>query len=50
MLGSAIKTNRTLYAQQHIRRMRGGSQAHLMQASDGGYWIVKFQNLCGAPH
>src|SRR5690348_10018023 len=44
MLGSAIKNNRTLYAQQHIRRMRGGSQAHLMQASDGGYWIVKFQN------
>lgn len=24
--------------------MRGGSQSHLMRASDGGYWIVKFQN------
>jgi len=33
-----------LYAQQHIRRMRGGSQSHLMHASDGAYWIVKFQN------
>jgi hypothetical protein len=33
-----------LYAVQHIRRMRGGSQAHLMRASDGHYFVVKFQN------
>ena len=33
-----------LYAVQHIRRMRGGSQAHLMRASDGGYYVTKFQN------
>lgn len=44
MLVSTKTNNRILYAQQHIRRMRGGSQSHLMQASDGGYWIVKFQN------
>jgi hypothetical protein len=44
MLVSTNTNNRILYAQQHIRRMRGGSQSHLMQASDGGYWIVKFQN------
>jgi hypothetical protein len=44
MLVSANANNRILYAQQHIRRMRGGSQSHLMQASDGRYWIVKFQN------
>src|SRR6267154_5503544 len=33
-----------LYAMQHIRRMRGGSQAHLMRASDGNFYVVKFQN------
>lgn len=31
-------------AVQHIRRMRGGSQAHLMRCSDGNYYVVKFQN------
>src|SRR5712692_2057707 len=31
-------------AVEHIRRMRGGAQAHLMSCSDGGYYIVKFQN------
>ena len=33
-----------LEAVQHIRRMRGGSQSHLMRCSDGGYYVVKFQN------
>lgn len=33
-----------LYAVQHIRRMRGGSQAHLLRTSDGAYYVVKFQN------
>src|SRR5512136_3044286 len=33
-----------LYAVQHVRRMRGGSQAHLMRVSDGHYFVVKFQN------
>jgi hypothetical protein len=33
-----------LYAIQHIRRMRGGSQSHLMRASDGHFFVVKFQN------
>src|SRR5262249_13888639 len=27
-----------------IRRMRGGSQSHLMRCSDGKYYVVKFQN------
>lgn len=31
-------------AVEHIRRMRGGSQAHLMRASDGNYYVVKFKN------
>jgi hypothetical protein len=33
-----------LYAVQHIRRMRGGSQAHLIRASDNSFYITKFQN------
>ncbi len=31
-------------AVQHIRRMRGGAQGHLMQCADGEYYVVKFQN------
>jgi hypothetical protein len=31
-------------AVQHVRRMRGGAQAHLMRASDGCFYVVKFQN------
>ena len=42
--------NSALYAVQHIRRMRGGSQAHLMRTCDNQFFVVKFQNLCGAPH
>lgn len=33
-----------LIAQQHVRKMRGGAQAHLLRASDGQFYIVKFQN------
>jgi HipA-like kinase len=29
---------------EHIRRMRGGAQSHLMRCEDGGYYVVKFQN------
>jgi hypothetical protein len=29
---------------EHVRRMRGGAQAHLMRCDDGGYYIVKFRN------
>ena len=31
-------------AVQHIRKMRGGSQAQLLRASDGHYYVTKFQN------
>ena len=37
-------SNARIYAVQHIRRMRGGAQPHLMRASDGNFYIVKFQN------
>ena len=33
-----------IQAVQHIRRMRGGSQSHLLRASDNGYYVTKFQN------
>jgi hypothetical protein len=35
---------RPIRAVEHIRRMRGGSQPHLMRCSDGNYYVVKFQN------
>ena len=31
-------------AVEHVRRMRGGAQAHLLRCDDRGYYIVKFQN------
>src|ERR1700721_107528 len=31
-------------AVEYVRRMRGGSQAHLLRCSDGEYYVVKFQN------
>lgn len=37
-------TPKIIEAVQQIKRMRGGSQSHLMRASDGFFYIVKFQN------
>src|SRR3981189_1528940 len=31
-------------ARRLIRKMRGGAQAHLIEADDGRYYVVKFQN------
>lgn len=33
-----------IQAVQHVRRMRGGAQSHLMRCADGHYYVVKFQN------
>ena len=33
-----------LSAVQHVRPLRGGSQAHLIRASDEQYYVTKFQN------
>ena len=33
-----------IQAVQHIRRMRGGAQGHLMLGADGHVYVVKFQN------
>ena len=31
-------------AVEHLRRMRGGAQSHLMRCEDGNYYVVKFEN------
>jgi hypothetical protein len=31
-------------ARRFIRKMRGGAQAHLLEASDGHFYVVKFRN------
>jgi hypothetical protein len=33
-----------LTAVRHIRKMRGGAQAHLLQADDNNWYVVKFRN------
>jgi len=33
-----------IMAVRDVKRLRGGSQPHLMECSDGQYYIVKFQN------
>ena len=34
----------SVQAVQHLRRMRGGTQAHLFRCSDGNFYVVKFKN------
>ena len=33
-----------IHARKLIRKMRGGAQAHLLECSDGGFYVVKFVN------
>jgi hypothetical protein len=33
-----------LTALRHVRKMRGGAQAHLLEADDGCWYVVKFRN------
>jgi hypothetical protein len=33
-----------IQAVQHVRKMRGGSQTHLIRASDNHFYVTKFQN------
>jgi len=40
----AGQTNKCLSAVRHIRRLRGGSQPHLLEGSDGLLYATKFQN------
>lgn len=36
--------NPDISAIQHLRPLRGGAQSHLMRASDGHFYVTKFQN------
>lgn len=36
--------NTCITAVQHLPPLRGGAQAHLLQASDGNCYVTKFQN------
>lgn len=36
--------NTFISAVQHVRPLRGGAQSHLLRASDGAYYVTKFQN------
>jgi len=36
--------NTFISAVQHIRPLRGGAQSHLLKASDGNWYVTKFQN------
>ena len=44
--GPALESAKTMAkrAVEHLRRMRGGAQSHLMRCEDGNYYVVKFQN------
>lgn len=44
LLTNSINHVSKITAVESVRRMRGGSQSHLMRCSDGGYYVVKFQN------
>jgi hypothetical protein len=36
--------NTRISAVQHLRPLRGGAQSHLLSASDGSWYVTKFQN------
>jgi hypothetical protein len=42
--GARFRIPGIIYAIQHIRCLRGGSQAKLLRASDGHWYITKFQD------
>jgi hypothetical protein len=44
LIREALEMPVPLQAVQHIRKMRGGSQAHLIRASDKNLYVTKFQN------
>jgi hypothetical protein len=39
-----LSSPKVVTAGEQVRRMRGGSQAHLMSCSDGRFYVVKFHN------
>jgi hypothetical protein len=43
-MASASAGPRRVNAIRMIRKMRGGSQSHLIECDDGRFWVVKFSN------
>ena len=43
-VAAAFEVPLAVQAVQHVKRMRGGAQSHLMRADDGNFYVVKFQN------
>src|SRR6202035_2701063 len=39
-----VLVNACISAVQHLRPLRGGAQSHLLKASDGVWYVTKFQN------
>src|SRR6266446_1943037 len=39
-----VLVNTCISAVQHLSRLRGGAQSHLLKASDGACYVTKFQN------
>jgi hypothetical protein len=39
-----VLVTKHISAVQHLRKLRGGSQSHLIRASDGASYVTKFQN------
>ena len=39
-----VRVTACISAVQHLRRIRGGAQSHLLRASDGAVYVTKFQN------
>src|SRR5580700_7301940 len=41
---TAIEFSMPIIARRHIKKMRGGAQAHLIEGDDGCFYVVKFLN------
>jgi hypothetical protein len=39
-----VLVNPCVSAVQHLRPLRGGAQSHLLRATDGNWYVTKFQN------
>src|SRR5919198_5365253 len=44
MPAKEVQVSTFISATQHIRPLRGGAQSHLLRASDGNWYVTKFQN------
>ncbi len=43
-INQGVPIVKPINAVQHVRRMGGGAQSHLLRCDDGNYYVVKFRN------